>query len=100
MQATMQRLPGKLTPGRRAPAQAGTIPKLAGRRRRQAWAKSLQQLLDRASRSMWQPITDVVVEQLKTLLPDPALQRCSAAPDHRRRAAKQLLQGYTENPDA
>jgi hypothetical protein len=51
MLATMQRMLGKLAPGRGAPAQAGTIAKLAGRRRRQAWAKSLQQLLDRANRS-------------------------------------------------
>jgi hypothetical protein len=51
MLATMQRMLGKLAPGRRAPDQAGTIAKLAGRRRRQAWAKSLQQLLDRANRS-------------------------------------------------
>ena len=139
MLATMQRMLGKLAPGRGAPAQAGTIAKLAGRRRRQAWAKSLQQLLDRANRStsaaqfphpeweaplllrtnvvqacrselleikdalldMRQPISDVAVQQLKTFLADPSASAVFGSdPIIARRATKQLLQGFTGNPDA
>jgi hypothetical protein len=137
MLATMQRMLGKLAPGRGAPDQAGTIAKLAGRRRRQACAKSLQQLLDRANRStsaaqfshpeweaplllrapmscrpvdpscwksrtdMRQPISDVAVQQLKTFLADPSASAVFGSdPIIARRAAKQLLQGFTGNPDA
>jgi hypothetical protein len=51
MLATMQRLLRSITRRHLAPAQAGSIGKLAGRRRRHAWAQSVQQLLDSASRS-------------------------------------------------
>ena len=99
MLATMQRMLGKLVPGHRAPAQAGTIPKLAGRRRRQAWAKLLQQLLDRASRRVWQPITDVVVQQLRTLLPDPGASALFGSdPIIARRAAKTTAEGRHGKP--
>jgi hypothetical protein len=51
MLATMQRVLRSITGRHRAPAPAGSMGKLAGRRGRQAWAKSLQHLLDSASRS-------------------------------------------------
>jgi hypothetical protein len=139
MLATMQRMLGKLAPGRGAPDQAGTIAKLAGRLRGQAWAQSLQQLLDCANRStsaaqfphpeweaplllrtnvvqafraelleikdalldMRQPSSDVAVQQLKTFLADPSASAVFGSdPIIARRAAKQLLQGFTGNPDA
>jgi hypothetical protein len=49
MLATLQRMLRRMTGRQRAPAPAGSMGKLAGRRRREAWAESLQQLLDRAS---------------------------------------------------
>ena len=51
MLATMQRVLRSITRCQRAPAQAGSIGKLASRRWRQAWAQSVQQLLDGASPS-------------------------------------------------
>jgi hypothetical protein len=51
MLATMQRMLQKLTRSRRAPVQAEVIAKLAGVRRRHAWAQAVQQLVDHASRS-------------------------------------------------
>jgi hypothetical protein len=50
MLATMQRMLHKLTRSRRAPVQAEAIAKLAGVRRRHAWAQAVQQLVDSASR--------------------------------------------------
>jgi hypothetical protein len=51
MLATMQRVLRSITRRQRAPTQAGSSGKLASRRRRQAWAQSVQQLLDSASPS-------------------------------------------------
>lgn len=50
---------------------------------------------------MRQPISDVAVQQLKTFLADPSASAVFGSdPIIARRAAKQLLQGFTGNPDA
>lgn len=50
---------------------------------------------------MRQPISDVAVQQLKTFLADPSASALFGShPIIARRAAKQLLQGFTGNPDA
>jgi hypothetical protein len=52
MLATTQWMLRRNTRGLRALAEAGTIGRLGGRRRRPAWAKAVQQLLDAASRQL------------------------------------------------
>lgn len=50
---------------------------------------------------MRQPISDVAVQQLKTFLADPSASAVFGSdPIIARPAAKQLLQGFTGNPDA